>query len=73
MSPRRYETKSAMLRRLGNRSNNWLRARIEKDGFPHPVFLGGRDALFDVEKTSSWEEQHRDERIIVTRPQAVRS
>ncbi len=72
MSPRHYETKSAMLTRLGNRSNNWLKARIAKDGFPSPIFLGGRDALFDVAAGSAGVEKHADARIVVTPPHVMR-
>ncbi len=66
----RYETKSAMLKRLGRRSNNWLKARIAKDGFPLPVFLGGRDALFEVQAVMAWEDRmkHEERRIVTTPP-----
>lgn len=73
MSPRQYESKAALLKRLGKRSNNWLKARIANDGFPSPVFLGGRDAMFDVAETAAWEERYKSRRIVVTPPtQAVR-
>jgi predicted DNA-binding transcriptional regulator AlpA len=61
-----------MLKRLGNRSNNWLKARL-KEGFPSPVYFGGRDAMFDIEAVTDWLEANKDRRTIPTMPQAERA
>lgn len=72
---RKYRSKAATLAHYG-KSNNWLLARIENDGFPPPVFLGGRDAMFDIDACDAWEERMRSEerRIFVSPPvKAVQS
>jgi hypothetical protein len=66
--PRRLETKKNLRHRLGNKSENWLAARIERDGFPKPIFLCGRDALFDTDACDAWIAAHEDRRIVVTPP-----
>lgn len=69
MSPR-YCNKAALLADFGGRSNNWLKARIKNDSFPPPVYLGGRDGLFDMDAVAAWREAVTREgrRIVVKTP-----
>jgi predicted DNA-binding transcriptional regulator AlpA len=53
--PKKYLRVAQVRSRYGDCSNMWLARKMRDEGFPSPVFLGGRDRFWRVEELDTWD------------------
>ncbi|MEH2551055.1 putative DNA-binding transcriptional regulator AlpA [Bradyrhizobium sp. AZCC 2262] len=53
--PKKYARVAQVRNRYGDCSDMWLTRKMREEGFPAPVFFGGRDRFWQVEDLDAWD------------------